>query len=189
MGTTRFVLKTKNMEQIKRNVISLSPRNFGENISEVLLMKLFNFNKEGGSHDLNDNNIRIESKFSRALDKINASMTTIDRILSDKDRGFVESTKDFHCNIQQVKPNYFDELYYGIFFNDKILIFKLTPKQLLSDSKLNYCDKQHRGNTGEGQFHIKQNNLQHHIDNYLIKELNWNQFVDTIKSSSEINNK
>ena len=69
---------------------------------------------------------------------------------------------NFDCNIQQIKCNEFDILYYGLFFADIILIFKISSNDILKLD--NYSNKQHRNNEGEGQFHI---------NTYLIKQLNY----------------
>ncbi len=40
---------------------------------------------------------------------------------------------DYDCNIQQLKPDCFDSLYYGVFFSDKIEIFH-APRSEFPDS-------------------------------------------------------
>ena len=47
--------------------------------------------------------------------------------------------------------------YYGLFFADKILIFKMSSSEVLKCP--GYSNKQHRNNIGEGQFHINNDNL------------------------------
>ena len=42
---------------------------------------------------------------------------------------------DFDCNIQQVKRLEFDVLYYGLFFADRIAIFKMHSSEILSDTR------------------------------------------------------
>jgi hypothetical protein len=81
----------------------------------------------------------------------------------------------FDCNIQQIKKKSFDILYYGIFFSDKVQIFKITP-ELINDA-IQYSDKQHKGNIGEGQFHLNNRTYQYHLDNFLEKELTYEQIL------------
>lgn len=38
-----------------------------------------------------------------------------------------------------------------------------------------YSDKQHKGNVGEGQFHINQINFEYHIQNFLYRELSYEE--------------
>lgn len=53
-----------------------------------------------------------------------------------------------------------------MFFEDKIMICKIEAEQIKADSKIFYSDYQHRGNVGEGQFHINNTTLQNHLDKY-----------------------
>lgn len=41
-------------------------------------------------------------------------------------------------------------------------------------------EDQHRGNTGEGQFHLNQSNRAYHYNNFLIKELNYNELYNIL---------
>ena len=84
------------------------------------------------------------------------------------------------CNIQQVKTNCFDILWYGVFFKDMIYVFEIQSNSISEDSKIQYSDKQHRGNKGEGQFHLKNSNIQHHIDNYLCVKMDYNKLWDLL---------
>lgn len=131
------------------------------------------------SYDRKDNDIKIEIKASRALSK--ATEPTIDnyhevgketkcnRLICDDNK----LTTKWDCNIQQIKTDCFDILWYGIFFQDKIYIFKIDSETIRQDSNIKYSDKQHRGNKREGQFHIKNTNIQYHIDNYLYMKLDY----------------
>ena len=71
------------------------------------------------------------------------------------------TTKErFDCNIQQVKPKLFDYLIYGIVFTDTTFVYKIHTSEVESINQ--YSNKQHRGNVGEGQFHIKNSNIDEH---------------------------
>lgn len=84
------------------------------------------------------------------------------------------------CNLQQIKPKEFDTLFYGLMFWDKIFIFKINSESIEKDKLIGYCPKQHKGNIGEGQFHIKPTNFNHHYKNYLYKEMTWEELYDMI---------
>lgn len=172
-------------EQIRDGIFALNTRRFGT-VAETLIKMLANASwGKNISHDLYDAKEmkRIEVKFSKAL-VANQSTIQDDNILEqiinadDKMRMF-KSTEwkkhRFDCNIQQIKKKEFDLLYYGIFFADKVQIFKITPANI--NSKINYSDKQHAGNKGEGQFHINNLTYQFHIDNFLEKELTYEQIL------------
>lgn len=84
----------------------------------------------------------------------------------------------FECNIQQVKRREFDVLYYGLFFSDHIKIFRINRSEIKTRTEggyIGYSDKQHKGNEGEGQFHITEKNLQVHLNKYFHKTLTYDQ--------------
>jgi len=84
----------------------------------------------------------------------------------------------FDCNIQQVKRAEFDVLYYGLFFSDCIQIFRIESsiiKENRHGGRIFYSDFQHKGNAGEGQFHINPSTLQIHLDFYHYKMLTYDE--------------
>lgn len=174
-----------NIDVVKYKIILLAPRSFGEGLCETFMSKILHIDKsDDGTYDLKSDR-KVESKFSRALRKVDLS-DLIKYFLSPKLPTFVDSAGDeeFLCNIQQIKTELFDLLYYGVFFNDYIYIFSITPEKIKSDKNLGYSDKQHRGNKGEGQFHIKRENFRHHVDNYLKMKLTWEEFVQILKKNT-----
>lgn len=77
--------------------------------------------------------------------------------------------------IQQVKTKEFDLQYYGLFFDDIIYIYRIKSNDI---KKLpGYSDKQHRGNQGEGQFHINDKNISEH-NKYLDKKVTYDELYD-----------
>ena len=80
---------------------------------------------------------------------------------------------------QQIKKSEFDQLFYGVFFSDLIVIFKIEPNQIGDNVK--YSDKQHRGNTGEGQFHLNNKNIQYHLKNHLYKYISYNELNEWLQ--------
>ena len=45
---------------------------------------------------------------------------------------------------------------------------------------LSYSNKQHRGNEGEGQFHITNKNIKYHLDNYLVKIITYDDVYNKL---------
>ena len=87
---------------------------------------------------------------------------------------------DFDCNIQQVKRSEFDVLYYGLFFADHIAIFKMYSNEILSC--FGYSDKQHKGNEGEGQFHLNRSSIDYHMQNHFVQWLTYEELYDLLKA-------
>ncbi len=122
---------------------------------------------------------RIEVKFSRVQRRAEVAITqnsVVKAIFAELDENRTVNlsdwkTAEFDCNIQQVKCAEFDILYYGLFFWDAILIFRMTCDQVKSDAKIRYSDKQHKGNVGEGQFHVNNWTFAHHLENYCTHKL------------------
>lgn len=53
--------------------------------------------------------------------------------------------------------------------------------QLHRKIKLGYSDKQHKGNVGEGQFHINSTNIGYHLIHHFIKAHTYNEFISVLK--------
>ncbi len=172
------------IKTLKYNLLQMAPRPFGEKFGEWLVSILdTNLQKTNdNSHDLSLGEHRCEVKISRAFDKGLKDMPFNKFLLTESNHRFIKynTNEKFDCNIQQVKPKCFDFLIYGVFFDEIIYLFKVSSDQILNDKKIGYVGKQHRGNTGEGQFHIKRNNMKYHIDNFLYKQMTWNELVDII---------
>ncbi len=174
-------LRAYTPSQIRNGIFALNTRRFGT-VTEYLIKILANADwGKDISHDLFDEKQkqRIEVKFSRALRKHKAtiqSQNILDEIVSadNAERMFASSEWRLHkfdCNIQQIKKKQFDILYYGIFFSDKVQIFKITPDQI--GRNISYSDKQHFGNKGEGQFHLNNATYDYHLKNFFEAELTY----------------
>ncbi|MBC6444698.1 MAG: hypothetical protein GDA50_04590 [Alphaproteobacteria bacterium GM202ARS2] len=170
-------------DDLRDGILSLNTRQFGT-VIELMVQLLKDYkNSENLEFDLYDphTNEKIEVKSSRAYKKqtLKLSLDTLYEIIINnsnrkrllKQKQALES--DFNCNIQQVKIAYFDKLYYVLLFYDVIEIFMIYAKDIKKDTMIGYSDKQHRGNYGEGQFHITQKNYQHHKDNYFIQSMTY----------------
>lgn len=182
-----MIIVEQEIENFKTGLIELDPIHFGK-VGEFLCHRLFNMlNANVNNYDGVLDNLRIECKFSRAFKK-RAEKMTIDNIIqycleSTSENKLVESnsTEDkYDCNIQQVKPVEFDQLYYGVIFKDKIQVFKINSDQV--ENIPGYSNKQHRGNVGEGQFHITNGNIQYHRDNYFIRELSFEDLYNLFRN-------
>lgn len=184
------------MTEINQNdfifgLFSLNTRRFGS-VAEIMIKKKYNFNKsKNNAYDLLSNdNKKIEVKFSRVLKKCNAQITeknviqqTLNSIIQKRSLTYNDSINSkFDCNIQQIKPKEFDELYYGCFFEDKIMICKIEKDQILKDledKEIHFSYGQHRENKGkEGQFHINNETLPIHLNKYF---LTWMTYEELIK--------
>lgn len=164
------------VKTFRDNLFAMNTRRFGT-VMEMVVKNLTDTNFSDNIHyDLKvgtgiNPNTKIEVKFSRAERKHTRKVTdynVLDVIqleglsLRMFPYGDWKHTQ-FDCNIQQVKKNEFDVLFYGVLFADRVVIFMATPEQI--NENMNYSNRQHKGNEGEGQFHINQKTLQYHMDN------------------------
>jgi len=175
-------------ETLREGIFALNTRRFGS-VAEVLIKRLKKLGKARNLfHDLYDDlaSKRVEVKFSRALKKpgmpVNEetvlqcveAATSEKRLVAWKERRTVK----YDCNIQQIKKPEFDDLYYGIFFSDCIAIFHIESDEI--GPQIYYSDKQHKGNIGEGQFHINQDTIHVHEENYLYRKLSYDELYEML---------
>ena len=166
----------------------MGPRRFGT-VAEVMVQRLKEFGKGNNVfHDLFDsvNNQRIEVKFSTVraalpgIDRNNLLECILAELSADRDVPFAKwQDYKFVCNVQQVKPAEFETMYYGLFFDDCIKIFKIRPDQI--DDKINYTDKQHKNSVGEGIFQVTHKNLQYHLDHFYEQTLDYAELLELLK--------
>lgn len=183
-----------NGEKLREGIFSLNTRRFGT-VSEIIIQLLEKYGEsQNNFHDLFDdaNKYRIEVKFSRVL-KSNKTkikkgniLKCIQEEISDyRLVPFSDWNKHrFDCNIQQVKKDQFEILYYGLFFADVLLIFRINSYDI--NHEISYSDKQHKGNIGEGQFHIHQDNLDKHIDRYLYKKITYDNLYTILNDAEKM---
>jgi hypothetical protein len=128
----------------------------------------------------------VEVKFSTVRKKSDRAITEAavlgciqDELAANRQVNFSEWDRfDFDCNIQQIKRDQFEILYYGLFFHDVVLIFRIESDQI--GGKIYYSDKQHKGNEGEGQFHVNTKTLPIHIENYLYKKITYVELLSLL---------
>ena len=154
-----------------------APRTFGESWAQGQLKEsipdLQKPSREIDEHyeqqyDFYLDGIRIEVKASRAVDANIDAPLYVKALSSD-------STKDFWMNFQQVKPSCCDVFVLIAVWRDVIQYWVLSSREV--ETNPHYSKGQHRGNVGEGQLHIRQDNIQDFV-NYEIKS---NELEDAIR--------
>lgn len=181
---------TEEIKEFRDGIFALRTRRFGT-IAELMIESLYSFSHSHNQfHDRYDETSkqRIEIKFSTVM---KANEAVIDRYNSidqckkaNLGNRALNSTEmydyNFDCNIQQVKRFEFDILYYGLFFADRIAIFKMNSSEIISC--LGYSDRQHKGNEGEGQFHLNRSSIDYHMNNHFVQWLTYEELYDILNA-------
>jgi hypothetical protein len=119
--------------------------------------------------------IKIEVKASRAVDFDSQEPLYVKALAW-------ESKKPFDMNFQQVKPKCCDVFVWIGVWRDTIKYWVLASKEV--ESNKFYSKGQHRGNTGEGQIHLKHDNIKDFVKyESLPKEL-LEKIIDAYKRQS-----
>jgi hypothetical protein len=175
-------------EELRDGIFALFTRRFGS-VAELMVKRMEGLRPAAGQfHDLFDDvsRKRVEVKFSRVLNSHEDTITS-DNILASIDAARAErkavriseaETASYDCNIQQVKCTEFDVLYYGLFFRDGVVIFRADSEEVPSIP--GYSGRQHKGNVGEGQFHISAKTYSWHRERHFYKELTYNELLDCL---------
>ena len=175
---------------LRDGIFALNTRRFGS-VAEVMIQKLIHAAKAKSLfHDLYDDALkhRIEVKFSRVQIEFETKITAATviecikeaAVLSERMVPFSQwQSFKFDCNIQQIKLAEFDILFYGLFFKECVKIFRINQEEIANE--IRYSDKQHKGNKGEGQFHITRKMLNLHIQNHLYASLSYDELYDHLK--------
>lgn len=176
-------------EQLREGIFALNTRRFGT-VAEILVKRLRTLGKARNQfHDLYDHSTgrRVEVKFSRAMREATERVTDrtvlacIEAATSEKrlihwaDRHSVA----YDCNIQQVKPTEFEVLEYGVFFADRIAFFRITSAEI--GPEIGFSDRQHKGNVGEGQFHIDEQSIAVHEARWLVGTMSYAEALETLE--------
>jgi len=137
-----------------QHLYDLSSRKFGsvwaETHIKTVVPKLITSTTSDFDFLLPPENIRIEVKASRATDsKSNKSFAEKSILFS--------SDKKYDMNFQQIKPRLCDVFIWVGIWRDLIQYWVLSSFEVEHNSS--YTDKQHKGNVGEGQLHIKPQNI------------------------------
>lgn len=139
---------TEDETKLRDGIFNLETIRFGK-IPEIMIKKKYGYSFPKGTtaYDLiSESGDKIEVKFSCVREKetditednvlnvcLENSEVRIDRKVSSE----VYQSVNFDCNIQQVKPDLFKILYYGLFFGDRIAVFKMKA----DDMKLFFTSK------------------------------------------------
>lgn len=176
-------------EVFRDGIFALNTRRFGT-VGELLVKRLVNLGK-GRSlfHDLYDDwkLQRVEVKFSRVQKEAEIKVTE-STVLEAIESATLQQrmicyadweNHEFDCNVQQVKRAEFDVLYYGLFFADAVLVFRIASHDI--GSEIQYSDLQHKGNVGEGQFHINRRTMATHLERYLYQKLSYDELLQLLQ--------
>ena len=172
--------------EFRDGIFALRTRRFGT-VAELMIRDLISLSKgKNQIHDLYDEaeGKRIEEKFSNVMNANEATITEknmIDQCIKANVAKRAMKSDELHlysfdCNIQQIKRREFDILYYGLFFADRIAIFKMDTSEILSC--FGYSDFQHKGNEGEGQFHLNQQSIDFHFKNHFVQWLSYEELYN-----------
>ena len=137
-----------------------APRGFGETWAQghlkELVPELQKPTKQldpsySGQYDfLLDGRIRIEVKASRAVDADSEEPLYVKALASD-------SKTHFWMNFQQIKPACCDAFVWVAVWRDRIRYWVFSSREI--ESNPHYSQGQHRGNVGEGQLHVRDDNI------------------------------
>ncbi|OIQ91086.1 hypothetical protein GALL_269900 [mine drainage metagenome] len=119
-----------------------------------------------------DSKIRIEVKASRAVDFDSREALYVKALSSD-------SKKRFDMNFQQVKPGCCDVFVWVGVWRDVIRYWVLSSNEVANNKY--YSTGQHRGNTGEGQIHLKDDN----VGEFSAYEAKPRELIDKIRAAYE----
>ncbi|NMA70258.1 MAG: hypothetical protein GX958_12715 [Desulfitobacterium sp.] len=174
------------IKEFRDGIFALRTRRFGT-VAELMIRKLINASESLNQfHDLYDEaeGKRIEVKFSTVM-KANKTTINENNLIEQCIKATVSNRAmrsdeihlyNFDCNIQQIKRVEFDILYYGLFFADRIAIFKMNSSDILNC--YGYSDFQHKGNKGEGQFHLNPQSIDYHFENHFLQWLTYDELYD-----------
>ncbi len=136
-----------------------APRTFGESWAQGHLKELVpDLQKPSkkrdpnysGQYDFLLDEIKIEVKASRAVDAEVDAPLYVKALASD-------SNKSFWMNFQQIKPACCDVFVWVAVWRDTIKYWVQSSYEV--ENSVHYSKGQHRGNVGEGQLHLRPDNI------------------------------
>lgn len=142
-----------------------APRKFGEAWAQGHLKELVPVLRKpsrrldsdySGQYDFILDDIRIEVKASRAVDAELDAPLYVKALTSD-------SRKNYWMNFQQVKPACCDVFVWIAVWRDVIRYWVLSSHEVATNR--HYSQGQHRGSVGEGQLHMRRDNI-HEFEEY-----------------------
>ena len=183
-----------NSNDLRDTIFSLHTRKFGGVVEKLVERILVEFGfvvdkAKDNSYDIEINSKSDEIKGSRVLikSKLNLEVDNIvEELINHKYIRYVSledsSNYEWGCNIQQIKTKLFENLWYVLFFGDCVAVFKIPNNKIIEDKEVLYSNKQHRGNIDEGQFHVTNKNIKHHLSNYLIKTITYDEVLNKLNN-------
>lgn len=183
------------VEQFRDGIFRSASRTYGEQYIEPILRKYYGWDEsKGGANDAVGNEGQlIEIKASKVLlsTEKKQNISLVDRIISENHNDVINRLVSFddcyeaeyYANMQNVKRDHFDELYYVMLFEDCLKIF-VSKKEDIS-SIPNWSDKHGRYDEHgkSGQFAIKKANISWHIENNLKTTLTWDEVYNIAKEN------
>lgn len=122
--------------------------------------------------------IRIEMKIARALDDDKPDEPFYVKALSS------DSDRPFDMIFEQIKPRFSDVFVWMGVWRDVIKFWVLSSDEVQGNKY--YCSKQHKGNIGEGQLHLKHSNITE-FQKYEVKPSNVKEaIIDAFKRQHKI---
>ena len=189
------------VEKYRNGVFYSSSRNCGETYMEPIIRKVLGLFKS----DTKDNDAittdgkRVEIKTSKVLTKKKESPGFTETIMLEEDNngpGLINRLVKFvdylvsnsKSNIQNIKRHKFDILIYVMLFEDCIKIFKCNSDDIPNIGRTDGKGPQWCGRHGgedkkgkNGQFGISKNNIEWHLDKWLIDTLTWDEHYEMSK--------
>jgi len=177
-------------DSFRDGIINLNTRQFGTVVE--LIVKLLRDYQDSEQLDFDlfdpETKMNIEVKSSRVYRKryLKFNLDNLyDLIVNNSNRNRLltqaqAAQEQFDCNIQQVKTELFDALYYLLFFSDVVEIFRIGKDEIRTDANLSYSDKQHKGAKGEGQFHVNHKNYEYHKEKYFVQSVTYSEIKDML---------
>lgn len=197
------------LEIFKHKFFDSPSRAFGETYVQELLYKILGDKKyQGNNFDALRGDKRGEYKAVRVVFDETEGDTIFDKVMDFKHMsqriGTIADIRSgaINSNFQNIKLDIegrfdFDYLVYVLVDNDGFHIFETTGQKMTDDVRNNkfpnWCAR-HGSKEGEqnGQFPVKQDNLDWHIKNNYIKTISWSEILDLskdIKPKSKKNSK
>lgn len=177
------------LRKFKNGIFRLNTRRFGR-VAEIMISYFYNCkDSEKKQFDLYDeNNKKIEVKFAVARSRSEpiTRKNLVNQIFLARKQSVLSKKEclnsNYDCAIEQIKPGYFDILYYGIFYFDIVEIFKIDSTFIPKIQ--GWSDKQHGDSEGkkvpEGQFHINKATIKSH-QSRLVKTVNYKELYKLFK--------
>lgn len=173
-----------NSETMRELIIAASPVKLS-GLLKVIVKELSSDYGEPGNchyHFSSTEDKKICVKASRPLKSLRPTTSGYLDYLKATSVGLlsISSKEPFLCNIQQIRSEYTDTLWYGVFFHEGLYLHKATLNNLKADPNIRFIGYQHTGNGDEGQIYITRDSFEKHAP-YLFKVLTYDAIYDIIK--------